>query len=203
MSIKSRQIASQRKLLQVALSTMNTVLPKEDAMAPAAKRRKITAGVRFGGTTLVAQQGIQGFGKISKSQLQVLGKSILGKENVLEKSGKCTTTTANGKKRKLDVATEESEARDHEQCLKVEKESSSIAGSRAIEHPGSRNRIEASFGLKNTITPKMKSSSRLNDIETPTKGARALLQSLDLSPFYSIFILQYRSKLHSAIFSIL
>ncbi|KAL8708130.1 MAG: hypothetical protein Q9225_007652, partial [Loekoesia sp. 1 TL-2023] len=151
-------------------------------MPRAAKRIK-TGGVDVIKTTVIApstQRGIQAFGRISKAQS---GRSPAGKSKVKPneqaQSTICETRTpektAAGRKRTA-------------QHLDEEVESGENPEDRAENHRVKQDEGVSSFKLQKLTrggphpkTPRKKAPLKTIPMETPTKGARSYLESLDLS----------------------
>ncbi|KAL8832873.1 MAG: hypothetical protein Q9170_004715 [Blastenia crenularia] len=144
-------------------------------MPPAGKRRR-TDGIIAPST----QRSIQAFGKVSKSQL---GRSPAGKSKAKAERkvqpAVCVTLPSEeavaGRKRAAqhfeeECATEESNPRAGIQGVKEDGDEDSILRPR-----------KSSRGRPSLKTPRRATRSKPASIETPTKGARSYLESLDLS----------------------
>lgn len=150
-------------------------------MPPVAKRRK-TGGVSATKTIAPStQQGIQAFGRISKSQPR---KSATGKcksasieevqKTVHEASpSKRTEVTS---KRTAQVFDEDSETQDPARD-RIKKQRINDNGDQ-LPRPKSQKVVT---GVLQPKTPRKNTHLKLNAVETPTKGARSYLESLDLS----------------------
>ncbi|KAL9000548.1 MAG: hypothetical protein Q9169_000841 [Polycauliona sp. 2 TL-2023] len=150
-------------------------------MPPATKRRKLD-GVSANKMTTIApskQQGIQAFGRISKSQStrSPAGKSKSKpiKESPSTEPIPCLSKQTSGsRKRKV-------QDDDNKSCIKQ------ISPRKRIKSSGKVNTVP-SVQRKPTIakdtlqpkTPRKKTLSKSIPFETPTKGARSFFESLDL-----------------------
>lgn len=151
-------------------------------MAPAAKRRKVTATTTRSSTATTKQRGIQAFGKISKAQVQPIGKSTLKKEGAAaESNGKSVLRTSTSAKRKLDRIGSESD--NQVEAASTTAEQVSAAGNGSI--PSEDDAEDAPPQLlsppsSQPLTPRKKSFSTPAKLETPTKGASLRLESFTL-----------------------
>ncbi|KAL8940915.1 MAG: hypothetical protein Q9216_002545 [Gyalolechia sp. 2 TL-2023] len=156
-------------------------------MPPAAVNRRKKSGANVTKTTVIApstQQGIQAFGRISKSQpgrppTKGKSKSIL--------TGKPQTTAIETVPSKTISATPKRTARHlDEECGSEDDFSGGRAKKQKINEDGDQlpPPLKTQGILRRTLqpkTPRKNTLLRSVAIETPTKGARSYLESLDLS----------------------
>ncbi|MCJ1227342.1 hypothetical protein MMC12_003997 [Toensbergia leucococca] len=153
-------------------------------MSPSAKRRKITVGATLRTNTLVNQQSIQGFGKISKSQVltqHIPKKNTSGEKAIPSlKDGRQGSTCGNSKKRKLiDI---------EEVGIKIETRGASpvLADSFDEDEKIATLSLKAPASLlpvnhEPLATPRKPPSLLSSATDTPTKGARSCFDCLALS----------------------
>ncbi len=150
-------------------------------MPPAVKKRKTVAGAKRKPIVPAIQPGIQVFGRITKSQVQISGKSTLEKAGLTNTDGKSTALTATGKKRKFESVEGASEAEECQNLYSTEAEAAQIDKSDSIQpHAGLAPVQESLPKTPNPVAPRLKQLPRQSDTGTPTKGARSLLQALEL-----------------------
>ena len=152
-------------------------------MPPAAKKRK------FGATTMdpvskpATQRGIQTFGKISKSNTQSFGKTVLGKESGLDAiKSRSDLNTGADKKRKLGP-TEDNPDKEGSGTAYNTGEQTSLPenGSNSTTDPTKIQSKQLFSCLDDQcITPRKRTILRSPPQETPTKDARLRLDSLTL-----------------------
>lgn len=148
------------------------------------KRRKLQAVAPRSSSAAASQRGIQGFGKISKAQLQPLGRST-GKKEVVEidRNSKSALSNGSGAKRKwecLDSTLNETISVTADQAL---SHGNSIVAPHDDEDPSHQLLTPPS---SQPITPQIKSCPPPTNTDTPTKGAQVGLESFTLksaSPF--------------------
>lgn len=134
-------------------------------MPPAVKRRKIVPSATRKVTAPTVQQGIQAFGKISKSQSPWTEKKPSGTPECSEDAfGKCVLGVGISKKRKVESIQDPADKQEevnNEQAPPTQNDSTS-AGLSLVSCPKQPKVILPS----------------LSNTETPTKGARSCLESL-------------------------
>ena len=135
-------------------------------MPSAIKKRQGCANKSNKAAALATQQGIQAFGRISKSRVQVT-------------SGQTDQKVPNGKKRKFGSIEESciEECRNHDL---VDTTTPDHRKKSAIPLPDSKSVPIASSALANRERPLKKTCRPQHVNETPTKGATSLLKSLSL-----------------------
>ncbi|KAL2045561.1 hypothetical protein N7G274_001989 [Stereocaulon virgatum] len=154
-------------------------------MALATKRRKIGATATTSLTAPATQRGIQAFGRISKSQVQIHGKSALVKASIIEDiNGKSELSTQIAKKRKLESIQSDAEKQEtNTACSTTEPALPLRRCSNAISDPSSHvSRQLPSAVIAQPITPRKRVRFAEATIEKPTKGARSRLETLSLPP---------------------
>lgn len=152
-------------------------------MRPTLKMKKNgTVALARQSAALANQRGIQAFGKISKAQIQLHGKSVLErKEASIEIHQEIKLDATPGKKRKLgsfdDYSPEQKgcdEASNTETPQSPKKQRRPTADCKddaaVLLHPSTSA----------SATPRKRRSLRQTELETPTKGARSLLETLAL-----------------------
>ena len=135
-------------------------------MPSATKRRKVSATTTHPVTVPAAQRSIQAFGKISKPQVRDPGKGILGKTDSAT-HGKDVYSSECRKKRKLGSISSPTDKEEGERASSPGKHAPAID--------------DSSGGSSQTRAPLKKTPIRSNHTNTPTKGARAILESLALA----------------------
>lgn len=158
---------------------------KEVAMPPAAKRRKVSAVAKVSSGIAPTQRGIQAFGKISKSQAQPNAQIILKKEQCSIQSGeKIVAIAAGDKKRKLEPIEAGDEGNGAlDECATIQRAASQRSNVPERSQTGAviaDNSIESKL-LAKVRTPTKNARSQQKALETPTKGARSLLENFALS----------------------
>ena len=148
-------------------------------MPPATKKRKVSATTTCPLTAPAVQRGIQAFGKISKSQAQDLGKGILGKtskathvEDALE--------IANNKKRKQGSNCSPTDEEEGVQASSLNEQAPPTDDSSPIPVERLDDSPRAASSQKDH--PRRTGLLPSSHVDTPTKGARACLESLALAP---------------------
>lgn len=160
---------------------------KEVAMPSAVKGRNTMAATTCSSGSLTSQKRIQAFGKISKSQVQPHGQSALGKKGAsIDVSLSSVSKTAKGKKRKLEFAGKHSP-----EPKQFDENTAGVSlTAKDGRNPADDNAAGTAQLLPSTnaSTPCKKIRFQQYEIETPTKGARSLLEALALpssSPSYT------------------
>lgn len=151
----------------------------EVAMPPVAKRRKLEAATTRSLSAANSQKGIQAFGKISKAQLQPLGKRTLNKEIIQAgRPGKSDSNTGSGAKRKSDcldsTLDKQSEITSTTTGQAPLPGNSSVGSDDDDEHPPHQLLTPPS---SQSIASQKSSSSKSTSTETPTKGSSLRLES--------------------------
>ncbi len=156
---------------------------REAAMTPAVKRRNTMAATTRNSGTPTSQKGIQAFGKISKSQVQARGQSAIGKKEAsIEIPLASVSKSLSGKKRKFDSAEDQAPEQELSGDLDNGGKSRKANDGRALVDDDSKSasRTADLQPPPNVTTPHKKVRLRQHEIETPTKGARSLLEALAL-----------------------
>lgn len=148
-------------------------------MPPATKKRKVSVTTTRSLTAPAVQRGIQAFGRISKSQAQHPEKKVSGKTSTATHI-KDAPSSGNTKKRKLEYI---SSTTDREEGV----EASSLSEQAPPTDDSSSKPVERSDALPTAASsqkghPRREGLLPSNHIETPTKGARACLESFALAP---------------------
>lgn len=151
-------------------------------MPPVVKGRNTMAVTTRNLGVPTSQKGIQAFGKISKSQVQPQDQSASGKKEAsIDVSLAQVSNIVKGKKRKLKLA---------EDCVPEQNDSSEADTFR--ESQTAKDGVKAVDDYQNDAartagllpvkvgTPRKKIRSQQYETETPTKGARSLLEALAL-----------------------
>ena len=145
-------------------------------MPPVSKKRKTTATANPISSTVSQQRGIRAFGKVSKAQVDRSnnGKS---KEFVGEQLGKVATGSAKiiGK-RKRESTSANSKGEDPSQPAAKSQRTDTPIDS-LLQH-----KAQLPLPSLQPKTPRKKAKIPLATTETPTKGARAILESFSLQP---------------------
>lgn len=152
-------------------------------MPPAVKRRKVGATTTGSVSKPTTQKGIKAFGRISKSNTQSLGKTVLGKAIVQGTlKGSSDLSIGVGKKRKLGPTEDNSDEEGSETAYTTgEQTSFPENGSNSTKGPTKSPSTQLFSCLDDQcITPRKRKISRSPPQETPTKGARLRLESLTL-----------------------
>lgn len=177
--VRSRHVVT-RSTFREHLPRRSPRVAKESVMPPAVKKRKTVAGAKRKPTVPAIQPGIQVFGRITKSQVQISGKSTLEKAGLTNTDGKSTALIATGKKRKFESVEGASEAEECQNLCSTEAEAAQIDKSDSIQPHAGHTPVQESLPKSpNPVAPRLK-QPRQSDTETPTKGARSLLQGLEL-----------------------
>jgi len=152
-------------------------------MPLATKKRKATAATTRKSTAPATQWGIQAFGKISKSQVQLHGTSALGKKEAsigvpLEN----VSNNTKGKKRKLGFTEDFSPEQEYsgEPNTAVESRSPNDRRKSVKDYNYDEACPVGLVASANATTPRKRTVLRQIETETPTKGARSLLEALAL-----------------------
>ncbi|KAL2057675.1 hypothetical protein ABVK25_002059 [Lepraria finkii] len=154
-------------------------------MPPAAKRRKVGSVTTKKLNVPATQKGIQAFGKISKSQKQIFGKSNLGKASISENLiGKDNLSIGVRNKRKLESIERNSNKPSIETTTSIGEPPLSPRTSRnATKDSASHVSSQSSpSSTAQPIIPRKRVRFAENTTETPTKGVRSRLESLTLPP---------------------
>ncbi|KAL8928587.1 MAG: hypothetical protein Q9208_001821 [Pyrenodesmia sp. 3 TL-2023] len=143
-------------------------------MPPATRKRKTTR-VGVAKTTVTApstQRGIQAYGKISKSQA---GRPPSGKSktHAKEQSSQPSPVTCVPDEPESPIPGRKRKAQDIEEDVKSNNDPSKYKRAKS-------DFIDNAGGAQPPKTPRKKALSKSVVIETPTKGARSCLESLDL-----------------------
>ena len=152
-------------------------------MAPVAKRRKIGAAAATSLTAPATQRSIQAFGRISKSQVQIHGKSTLVEAGILEDiNGKSELSTRIAKKRKLESIESDVEKQGTDTTCRITGPAPAYNDGNRATKASSRDASSqcASAAVVQPITPRKRVRFAEVTAETPTKGARSRLESLSL-----------------------
>lgn len=154
-------------------------------MPPAARRRKVGSVTTKKLTVPATQKGIQAFGKISKSQKQIFGKSNLGKASISENLiGKDILRIGVGNKRNFESIERNSNKPSIETTSSIDEPPLSLRTTRnATKESTSHVSSQSSpSSAAQPITPRKRVRFTENTTETPTKGVRSRLESLTLPP---------------------
>ncbi|KAI4125602.1 MAG: hypothetical protein LQ347_005315 [Umbilicaria vellea] len=154
-------------------------------MPPAAKRRRIAAVATKGASVVPAlHQGIQSFGRISKSQrlAQATGKGIaLGKDTLTEGCDVATGLRSNGTKRKLTTLDEIAVNGEADLSLPPPLPAICDKSVETIPTPACISLSTPSLFYLQPATPRKKPAVRPRTTNTPTQGAQSCLESLALA----------------------
>lgn len=152
-------------------------------MPPAPKRIKVGATTIGPVSKPATQRAIRSFGKISKSNTQSFGKTVVGADSVTDAiKSRSDLKIGVGRKRKLSLTEDNS---DKEGC-----ETAHSTGERTSLPESDSNSAKDPTKIQSTqlfsclddqcITPRKRTILRSPPQETPTKGARLRLESLTL-----------------------
>ena len=152
-------------------------------MPPAAKKRKVGATTMGPVSKPATQKGIKAFGRISKSNTQIFGKTVPGKkivQDALKRSRDLSIRV--GKKRKSGLTEDDSDEKGSQTAYTTgkqtsfpERDSNSTKGPTKIQDTQSFSCLD-----DQCITPRKIRILRSPPQETSTKGARLRLESLTL-----------------------
>ncbi|KAL6721361.1 hypothetical protein ACLMJK_000464 [Lecanora helva] len=158
-------------------------------MPPPTKKRTF-AGARQASIAPATQKGIQAFAPVSKPQVQVKGKSILNDINGTAVSN-CETIFQSPKRKRQSSPTEEHSIAQLGKRRKAnDRRSLHCEGNGSVKsHDDIASVQEVLPTHTNTITPKKRLAAQYESEETPTKGARSLLENVELAspPLSPIF----------------
>ena len=145
-------------------------------MTAATRKRKTATSLQKPSFAATGQQGIQAFGKISKSQSSAVAKRSLGKEELgPAKPRKSNSIIRGSKRRKLADIQDDCDSAFVDDT--VEQASSPIKCSEPAAAP-----LNPTLSAWTEIsTPCKQSLLRSSNTETPTKGARSRLESIALT----------------------
>ncbi len=152
-------------------------------MPPAAKKRKVGATTIGPVSKPAIQRGIQSFGKISKSNTQSFGKTVPGKESVLDAiKSRSDLSIGAGRKRKLRPAEDNSDNEGSETAHNTGEQTSLPENDRNSAKGPTKIQSTRLFSCLDgqCITPRKRTILQPPPQETPTKGARLRLESLIL-----------------------
>lgn len=176
-----RRVGSRCSFLQLSLS-QSIDFVKEVAMPPAVKGRNTMAVTTRNLGVPTSQKGIQAFGKISKSQVQPQDQSASRKKEAsIDVSLAQVSNIVKGKKRKLKFAEDcVPEQYDSGEADTFGESQTAKDGVKAVDDYQNDAARTAGLLPVKVATPRKKIRSQQYETETPTKGARSLLEALAL-----------------------
>lgn len=172
----SRTRRSTRGLHFPPIQQTTTTFGEAVAMPRVSKRCKTTATANPISSTVSQQRGIQAFGKISKAQVD---RSNTGKSKELDGEQSVKVDTGSTKiigKRKRQSTDAFSDEEDPSQPAAKSQRTDSPTDSL------SQHKAQLPLPSLQPKTPRKKAKVSLATTETPTKGARAILESFSLQP---------------------
>ena len=186
------RFATSLALLQSAYHAKCSLhVTREVAMPPASKRRKVLGAATSSSAVPSTQRRIQSFGKISKAQVQPIGKVLLDKEKVLvDSDGKSALKLGSGAKRKSQWIESNLEKNEETINNSTKQVSLLVNGSGLDDAEHEPYQLPSPLSSQ-PVTPRKKASSKSVNRETPAKSANLRSKSLtSLSSAPSITIRQ-------------